>query len=164
MVQFFVKIPLKYFPLFISFCCIYLKLIFTFVETKKEKKMAKYFKIATAQVRPLQMKNCYDWTLVRYDSESNNCYLVLGQKLNVLPLSDVMAIHKNITRQRPYGIKTVSVAEFYGAGLAIIDYSAENNLDSQLLNNNILNQAKQIEKTWPGHILKPVNDLSFLKN
>jgi hypothetical protein len=42
MVQFFVKIPLKYFPLFISFCCNYLKPISIFVETKdKTKKIMK---------------------------------------------------------------------------------------------------------------------------
>jgi hypothetical protein len=36
MVQFFVKIPLKYFHFFISFCCNYLKLISTFVVQRKK--------------------------------------------------------------------------------------------------------------------------------
>lgn len=125
--------------------------------------MAKYFKIATAQVRALGYKNCYDWAMVRYNTETGKCYFRVCNKLNVFSLSEVIALHKNVTSQKPYAIKPVQVAEFWGLELAVIDFADENSLSSQLLNNEFYNSVRLLEKKWPGNILKNVNNLLFIK-
>jgi len=126
--------------------------------------MAKYFKIATRQARELQYKNCYDWSMVRFDEISGMCFLLIGDKLNVLTLNEVLSIHKRATRQKAYNIKPVQVAIFYGNELAAIDYAAENITSSKIVDEDFKEAIKPYIKPWPGYILKNVNDLSFLKS
>lgn len=125
--------------------------------------MAKYFKIATAQVRSLAYKNCYDWTLVKYDDIRGLCFYIIGNKINVSKLSDVLSIHKLITSQKPYSVQPVQIAEFYGNQLAIIDYASENLTQSKLIDKEIQEASLPYVKQWAGYILKNVNDLNFLK-
>lgn len=124
--------------------------------------MTKYFKIAVAQTRTLQYKNCYDWAIVRYEVEAGKCFYRIGNKLNVSSLTEAIDLHKKITSQKPYAIKSVQVAEFWGLELAVIDFAAENNLEPMLLTNDFYKTVRPFEKKWQGYILKNVNDLSFI--
>lgn len=125
--------------------------------------MAKYFKIATAQVRPLQYKNCYNWAMVKYEETTGMCFYIIGNNINITPLSDVLLFHKKVTSQKPYSIKPVQIAEFYGNELGMIDYASKNLVQSQIIDKEIEECAKPFIKQWPGYILKNVNDLSFIK-
>lgn len=133
-----------------------------FVGQLKTIKM-KYFKIATAQVRPLQYKNCYDWAMVCFDEATGNCYYRVQNKLNVAPLSEVISRHKKAVSQKPYGIKTVQFAEFYGIELAVIDWAAQTQQQEQIITDALYYEIRLTEKKWMGYNLKNVNDLSFLK-
>jgi len=125
--------------------------------------MAKYFKIATTQVRPLQYKNCYDWSIVRFEENTGLCYYRIGSKINISSLSEVLTIHKKATIQKPYNVKPVQIAEFWGLELSLIDYAAENLIESKIIDENITKSALPYMKQWAGYNLKNVNDLSFIK-
>ena len=123
--------------------------------------MSKYFKIAVCESRPLQYKNCFDWVLVRFEESTGLCYFKIGNKLNVLSLKETIEFHKKATSRKPYKIKTVCIAEFYGYELAIIDYAAENKLNECNIPTFEQNALIFVKK-WPGYNLKPINNLNFL--
>lgn len=124
--------------------------------------MTKYFKIAVAQARTLQYKNCYNWAMVRYETDIDKCFYRIGNKLNVSTLKDAIELHKKVTFQKPYAVKPVQVAEFWGLELAVVDFAAENNIEPKILTDEFYSAVRPFEKKWQGYILKNVNDLSFI--